>query len=372
MNIAPFALERYFSRHEFTARYLLSCSDCEALTMPELLARADGGTQELWRNLKLAYTETAGHPLLREAIAEIYDDIDAGDIVVAAPEELIFLLMHALLEPGHHVITTAPAYQSLHEVARSIGCEVSMWEPDEDRGWSFDLARLEALLRPDTRLLVINFPHNPTGHVPAHDEFDALIELARARDLYVLSDEMYRFLEHTPAATLPSACELYARAFSLSGLSKSFGLPGLRIGWLASRQTETLGKVLELKDYTTICNSAPGEILAITAVRDRDDIFAGHRARLQTNLAVLDRFFADYADCFRWHRPAGGSICFPRLLIDAEASAFCDALVERAGIMLVPSSLFQFGERHVRIGYGRDDLSTVIGRFAAYLDEHYR
>ena len=107
-------------------------------------------------------------------------------------------------------------------------------------------------------------------------------------------------------------------------------------------------------------------------MRDRTNSFAGHRARLRTTLAVLDRFFADYADCFRWHRPAGGSICFPRMLIEAEASAFCDALIERAGIMLVPSSLFQFGERHVRIGYGRDDLSTVIGRFAAYLDEHYR
>lgn len=372
MNIAPFALERYFSRHEFTARYLLSCSDCEALTLPELLARADAGTRDLWDSLKLTYTDTAGHPLLREAIAEIYTGIDARDIVVAAPEELIFLLMHALLEPGHHVITTAPAYQSLHEVARSIGCEVSMWEPDEGRGWSFDLDRLETLLRPDTRLLVVNFPHNPTGHLPSGDAFAALLELARARGIYVLSDEMYRFLEHAPATTLPSACELYARAFSLFGLSKSFGLPGLRIGWLVSRQADVLRKVLELKDYTTICNSAPGEILAIMAVRDRDDIFAGHRARLQTNLAVLDRFFADYADCFSWHRPAGGSICFPRMLIDAEASAFCDALVERAGIMLVPSSLFQFGERHVRIGYGRDDLAQVIDRFAACLDEHYR
>ena len=372
MKIPSFALERFFAQHEFSARFLLSCSDCEALTMTELLSLADGETSDLWTTLTLRYTESQGHPLLRKAIADIYDNIDAANILVAAPEEAIFLLMHALLEAGDHVVVTAPAYQSLHEVARSIGCTVDNWLPDEDRGWYFDVATLEKQLRPDTKLVVVNFPHNPTGYVPSNEDFRALVELTRKKGIYLLADEMYQFLETNPDSTLPSACELYDNAVSLFGLSKSFGLPGLRIGWLASQNQDILKRVLALKDYTTICNSAPSEILAIIAVRNRAIIFEKQRARLRKNLSVLDEFFSNYSDCLAWSRPMGSSVCFPRMLIDQDTSTFCDKLVNNAGIMLVPSRLFQFGERHVRIGFGRDDLPQVISAFAGYLDENFR
>ena len=372
MKIPAFALERYFAQHEFTARYLLSCSDCEALSMSELIGMADAQCKDLWENLDLHYTESQGHPLLREAIAEIYTNIDASNILVAAPEEAIFLLMHALLEAGDHVVVMAPAYQSLHEVARSVGCAVDSWGPDKERDWYFDLADLENLLRPDTKLVVVNFPHNPTGYVPPKKDFQALIELTRKRGIYLLADEMYRFLEMNPDSTLPSACELYENAISLFGLSKSFGLPGLRVGWLASQNRGILERVLALKDYTTICNSAPSEILAIIGIRNRAEIFKMQLARLQKNLSVLDGFFGGYGDLFSWSRPTGSSVCFPRMLIEQDTSTFCEELVSKAGIMLVPSRLFQFGERHVRIGFGRDDLPEVISVFAAYLDKNFR
>jgi len=372
VKIPSFALERYFAKHEFSARYLLSCSDCEALPMSDLLGMADTETSELWAQLKLHYTESQGHPLLREAVAEIYADIDASNILVAAPEEAIFLLMHALLEAGDHVVVTAPAYQSLHEVARSIGCTVSNWEADEDRGWCFDITSLEEQLRPNTKLVVVNFPHNPTGYVPPQENFRALVELMRKRGIYFLADEMYRFLELNPESTLPSACELYDNAVSLFGLSKSFGLPGLRVGWLATQNRDILNRILALKDYTTICNSAPSEILAIIGVRNRAKIITDQLARLTKNLAVLDRFFVNYRDYFSWIRPIGSSVCFPKMLIEQDTSTFCDELVKKAGIMLVPSRLFQFGEYHIRIGFGRDDLPDVISIFSAYLDENYR
>jgi aspartate/methionine/tyrosine aminotransferase len=372
VKIPSFALERYFAAHEFTARYLLSCSDCEALTMAELLDMADDECRDLWARLELRYTESQGHPVLREAIADIYANIEASNILVAAPEEAIFLLMHALLEAGDHVVVMAPAYQSLHEVARSIGCAVDRWAPDENRGWYFDIASLEERLRPDTRLVVVNFPHNPTGYVPSKKDFQALIELTRERGIYLLADEMYRFLEIDPDSRLPSACELYDNAVSLFGLSKSFGLPGLRIGWLASQNRDILTRVLALKDYTTICNSAPSEILAIAGIRNRTNIVDRQLARLHKNLSVLDGFFDDYADCFSWTRPLGSSVCFPRMLIPQETSTFCDELVNKAGIMLVPSKLFQFGERHVRIGFGRENLPEVISVFASYLHENFQ
>jgi aspartate/methionine/tyrosine aminotransferase len=372
MRIEPFALERYFARYEFSAQYLLSCSDCEPLSLSELLAMADSETARLWGELRLGYTESEGHPLLREAIAELYAGIDAEHTLVLVPEEGIFLLMHALLDAGDHVICTFPAYQSLHEVARSIGCAVSTWEPEEELGWRFDIRQLESKLQTDTKLVVANFPHNPTGYVPPRRDFEDLIELVRRRGVYLLSDEMYRFLEVDEGSTLPSGCELYDRALSLFGLSKTFGLPGLRMGWIASHNQEALERVTALKDYTTICNSAPDEILAIMALRSKAHIIGRQVERVRRNLAVLDEFFREYHDCLSWNRPRGGSICFPRMLAVQDTSAFCEELVRDTGIMLVPSRMFQFGDHHVRIGFGRENLPEVISRFAEYLDLRFR
>jgi aspartate/methionine/tyrosine aminotransferase len=370
VKINAFALERYFARHEFTAPYLLSCSDCEPLRLTDLLAMADEETLGMWRELSLAYTESAGHPLLREAIARsVADGFDSNDLLVAAPEEAIFLLMHALLSAGDHVVCVTPAYQSLYEVARSIGCEVTAWLPDEARGWRFDLDGLVAQLRPTTRLVVVNFPHNPTGYAPSRDELVDLTETVERHGAYLLSDEMYRMLEVVPGSALPAACGLSERAISLSGLSKSYGLPGLRIGWLATRDHGILEKVLELKDYTTICTAAPSEILAIVALRNRKDIVASHNQRVQRNCALLDDFFVRHSRHFTWNRPTGGSVCFPRYLGPEDTSMLADEAVTRAGIMVVPSALFDFGDRHLRIGFGRDDLPEVAERFGAFLDQ---
>jgi aspartate/methionine/tyrosine aminotransferase len=367
MNIQPFALERYFAKHEFTARYLLCSSDCEAVGMQELLAMADEESARLWAELKLGYTETSGHPLLRQEIAGLYAGLGADDTLVMAPEEAIYLLMHALLEPGDHVVCTFPGYQSLYQVALSLGCQVSRWQPDERRGWHFDVEQLESLLQANTRLLVFNFPHNPTGAMPTRDEFERIVALARQRGIWLLSDEMYRYLEIEPGTTLPAACELYERAFSLFGLSKTFGMPGLRMGWLASRDAEALRRVAVLKDYTTICNSAPAEILALIALRNRETIIARQLRRLRHNLGALDDFFDRHVDQFKWNRPKGGSIGFVRMLAVGDSYQFCEQLVQESGILLAPSRLFDYGDQHVRIGFGRQNLPQVLERFEDYL-----
>lgn len=371
MKIEPFLLERFYAKHEFTAQYLLSSSDCEALAMPELVAMADPETDRLWQDLRLGYTESPGHPLLRQAIAESYSDITSEQVLVAVPEECIFLLMHAALRSGDHVICTFPGYQSLYAVARSIGCEVNRWEPEEERGWWFDPDRLRELVRPSTRLIVMNFPHNPTGYVPRLEEFEATLDIAGQRGIAVLSDEMYRLLEVEPGSTLAAACDRYERAISLSGTSKVYGLPGLRIGWLATRDTELLQQVAELKDYTTICSSAPSEVLALIALRNRDRIVGLQTERVRRNVGHLDSFFDQRQDLFHWNRPIGGSICFPRMNQEQDTSAFCEQLVQDTGIMLVPSEQFHYGRKHVRIGFGRENLQEVLERFGEYLASRF-
>lgn len=368
-SIPSFALERYFDKHEFSARYLLSCSDCEPMAMADLLAMADEDSRRQWNDLILSYTQTSGHPMLRETIASMYQGLEMADILVMAPEEGIYLFMETLLNPGDHVVCTFPGYQSLYELARAKGCEVTLWALEEADGWRPDLNKLEAMIRDTTKLVVINFPHNPTGFLPSREEYDALIELVRRKGAYLFSDEMYRYLEVDLAMRLPAACECYDKAVTLGGLSKAFGLPGLRLGWLATRDRDLLPGVKRLKDYTTICNSAPGEILALMALRSRETIVDRQRSRLRLNLAALDGFMQTHDNAFAWNPPVAGSVCFPRLRISDDAHRFCDGLVKSAGIMLVPSSMFDYGHHHVRIGYGRENFCAVLKRFADFLDK---
>jgi len=368
MKIEDFALERFFARHEFSARYLLSCSDCQPLRLDDLLAMADEEGRELWSDLSLGYTETQGHLRLRQAVADRYDWLSADDIQILAPGEGIFLVMHALLEPGDHVVCTMPAYQSLHQVARSIGCEVTAWAAEEPVGWRFEVAGLQAALRPDTRLLVVNFPHNPTGAVPTESEWTEIHDLARNHGISVLSDEMYRGLEVEPGSTLKPAASVSDIAVSLDGLSKTLGLPGLRIGWLATRNRDLLESIVRIRDYSTICSSAPSEILGVIALANRERILCEQTRRVRRNVELLDRFIGDHPEDLQWFRPRGGSVAFARLLRSEGAEAFCRRLVETAGIMLVPSTLFRWGDRHVRLGCGREDLPEVLEFFGAFLD----
>src|SRR6476620_7712015 len=196
MRISEFALERYFARWEFAAEHLLCASDVQAYPMGELLALADDETRALWDGLELGYTESTGHPLLRREIAALYETIEPDDVLTfAGAEEAIFCLANVLLGPGDHAIVTWPAYQSLYEVGRAAGADVTLHELHETDGWALDPERLIASLRPQTRLVVVNAPHNPTGMLPNHAEWARLTGELADRGIHLLSDEVYRFLE---------------------------------------------------------------------------------------------------------------------------------------------------------------------------------
>jgi len=372
MQLQPFKLERYFAQHEFKAKYLLSPSDCESLSMQELLHMASPESLELWRGLKLGYTESQGHPLLRSAVSGLYQLISPENVIIAAPEEAIFIVMQTLLKPGDQVIAISPAYQSLHELARSIGCEVIDWtlQPVMDGTWCLDFGQLEASLTARTRLLVINFPHNPTGHTLSLGELDSVIRLARQHNLYLFSDEMYRLLEYEPSSQLPAVCDLYEKGISLSGLSKSFALPGLRLGWLAAQEVGLIERWLAFKDYTTICNSGPGEILGLIALENKGRIVSRNLDIIQANLKSAQLFFAEFPGHFRWFPPQAGSVAFPQWLGAGSVEQFCQSVLEQRGVMIVPGSLFDFPGNHFRLGLGRKNLAEALEQVGMYLGEH--
>lgn len=368
MRIAEFALERFFARWEFAARHLLCASDVEGWAMSDLLALADAETAELWSSLRLGYSEAPGHPLLRAEIAALYETIAPDDVLVfAGAEEAIFCLANVALAPGDHAVVTWPAYQSLYEVARAAGAEVTLHELREADGWDLDVDRLIAALRPSTRLVVVNAPHNPTGMLPTHEDWARLTDELAERGIRLFSDEVYRFLERDPADRLTAGADVSDRAVSLGVMSKSFALAGLRIGWLASRDRDLLARCAAFKDYTTICSSAPSEILALIGLRARDQVLARSRGIVEANLPLLDRFFAEHGERWTWVRPRGGSIAFPRLLGDERVEGFCERLVETEGVLLLPGSVIGHDGNHVRIGFGREDLPEALAGLERFM-----
>jgi aspartate/methionine/tyrosine aminotransferase len=363
----PFALERYFGRHEHRVAHLLGSSDCEPLRTRELLALAGAGAgaAELL-DLRLGYTETRGAPPLRQALAAWYPGLGADDVLVAgAPQEAILLLLQSCLRPGDRVVIQTPCYQSLSDVARELGCEVVPWpvrlEARTDGPCAaLDFDALPALLTGDTRLLVTNAPHNPTGAMPTRAQWDALAALVRERCVRWFSDEMYRGLARSDEGELPPAASLVDGAVSLWGLSKSLNLPGLRLGWLASRDRALLAAIEQQKDWTSICSNALSEVLAVHALRAAPALFAQNRARIAANAAAMVAFAARHGDLLAFAPPAAGPVALAHVR-RGTATELADAARERAGVMLVPSMLFGLDDRWLRVGLGRNPAAFAAG-----------
>jgi aspartate/methionine/tyrosine aminotransferase len=367
MKISDFRLERFFSRHEFSTPYLLCSSDCETLSVGELLAMEDHADERL-KSLSLGYTETQGHEALRAEVARLYRTMTPEDIIIfSGAEEGIFVVMNVLLDRGDHAIVQSPAYQSLYEVASSLGCGITYWPLREEHGWQPDIDLLSTSAHEKAKVIIINNPHNPTGFLMSHEELDRVIEIARKHDSIIFSDEVYRLLEYDVTHRLPAICDCYEKGISLGVMSKSFGLAGLRIGWIACKDREIQKKALAFKDYTTICNSAPAEFLAILALKHRDRIVGRNVSLIKRNCALLRSFLKDHGALFSWVEPKAGPIAFPRLNTGRGIEEFCGMLVKEMGVLLLPGTQYDFDDCHFRIGYGRENMPSALAKLEEFL-----
>jgi aspartate/methionine/tyrosine aminotransferase len=368
MNLPPFKLERYFARYEFNTKYLLCASDCESMSVADLLALEMDAAERL-QQLWLGYTESQGSPTLRAEICKLYETMQVEDILVhTGAEEAIFLFMFAAFKEYDHVIVHSPAYRSLADVARAAGCDVSPWRARPENSWKLDLDELRHLMRTNTRAIILNTPHNPTGYLMSREDYEAVHQFARQNKLLLFSDEVYRESEYDPAMRLPAACDMGEYAVSLGVTSKTYGLAGLRIGWIATKNRKIYEKMASLKDYTTICNSAPSEFLAEVAMRNRQQLIERNLGIIKENLAVIDGVFAHHADLFSWVRPEAGSMAFPRLL-KGNVEEFCDRLVKSAGVLLLPGSMYDDSRNHFRLGLGRKNLPEAVKQLKDFLEK---
>ena len=373
MKIEPFATEHFFARYEFTTPYQLCNSDCETLTVEELLAMTDMSLAD-FGFLSLGYTESPGDPQLREEIAAAYQGVSAEEVLVlGTPIEGIYLAARAVLDPGDEVIVLSPAYDALINMfAHVVGADqVRKWAftPEEGR-WTLDLEALKTLITPKTKLLVVNFPHNPTGYLPMRAFVDALVGIVEEHGLTLFCDEMYYGLVHSGTAPIPSLAELTERAVVLSGLSKTYGLPGLRSGWLIVQDQALRENIFNWKFYTSICPPAPTEFLAGAAWQVRKQLRDRSIAQIEANLALAAAFFRRWPELFTWRRPMAGSVALVGMNVPS-VTDFSAKMAEEAGVLIHPAVTLGGDDQHMRMGFGREGFAEALAKFEEYLHTVY-
>jgi aspartate/methionine/tyrosine aminotransferase len=374
MKIERFALERWMTRWELEVDYDICESGILPLSLTDLYGLLDPDVAtDLAAEIaamSLGYSEARGTIALRSALASTYAGVTPEDVLVTTGAiEANFLVFNALLQAGDHVVAVSPAYQQLHSVPRAIGAEVDLWEvvPGE-HGFAYDLDALEALLQPDTRMIVINTPHNPTGALLASDELDRVLDLARERDAWVLSDEAYRWLELPGGPPLPEpARNRYERAVSVGTLSKPFGMPGLRVGWFAAT-SEVAQQAWALRDYLTLSPAKISDAVARVAIEHRERVFARNREIMAANLACARGWFAAHADVASWVEPRAALLAMMQYHLPIDSVTLADRLAAEAKVMLAPGSAFGM-EGHLRIGIGQrpDVFAAGLERTGAFL-----
>jgi len=373
MLLPEFRLETHFARWEFSARHHLTASDAESMSMADLLAMGTEQQRMDFEQLWLGYTETWGAPELRAAAAATYETVAPEQVLCFhGASEPLFAANNVLLDADSHAIVVTPNYQSHETLPRVIGDATGV-PLDPDDGWSLDIDRVAAAIRPNTKLVTINFPHNPTGAILPLDRYEALIEMCRHHGIYILHDEIFHGLGPTGTEHLPFIADVYEKGLSLNVVSKAFGLPGLRIGWIASQDTEILARMEQMKHYLSICNSGPSEQLAVIALENRDRIIGRNCTIVDDNLPKWDAFFDRFANRFDWAHPDGSCMAFPRYLGEEGVEEFCRRLIEEAGVLLLPSTVYRtdIGDTitdRFRLGLGRRGLDDGLAAMADHIE----
>ena len=371
MKINDFKLECYFGLYEFTAPYLLTQSDCESMSTEDLLAM-EPGAKEGYLKQWLGYTETWGDPELRKEIAKLYKNMkDENILVFHGAQEAIFAYMNVILNPGDHMIAMYPNYQSAYEVANSVpNCTFSKWfVKDDGEKWVVDFDELEALIQPNTKVIAINTPNNPTGYTFTNAEIEKLCEICKKHDIYLFSDEVYKGLE-MDGEKRDWVADHYDKAISLGVMSKSYGLAGLRVGWLATKDTQLLNQLVKFKHYMSICDAAPSEYLTKVALKHSDELLERSVKLIEENIKLADAFFEKYDYLFEKKPITCGSVAFHKLLIDMPVKDFCQMAVDKKGVLLLPANIYEMDEQYFRMGYGRKGVPEALQKFEEFLIEN--
>ena len=348
MRFPEFAMERMQSTHEHSVRFDLSESGLEALTLEE----AARDLAALGRE-RLGYSAGPGREATRALVASFHAPAAPENVLLTTgTSEANFLALATLLEPGDEVVMLMPSYLQLHGIARGLGARVREVWLREEWGWKVDLEAIRAAVNDKTKVICVCNPNNPTGQVLSTPEIFDIAAVAARHGAWIIADEVFRGAERVggETATFFSESVHHERIIVTGGLSKAYGLPGLRVGWIVA-PPERIAAALSLKDYTTIAPATLSDLLAEIALARRPQLLKRARFLLNERWPILESWAAAHAQDLHWVAPAAGAVCFFGYSFPVESAAFADRLIADWSTMLVPG--IHFGaERHLRIGFG--------------------
>lgn len=363
MDMSNFLVDAYFVEHEGAAKYMMGSSDPESLRLEEAISDFSkyGGES-------LAYPLGNGYLPLREKLTGLYRTLTPEQIAVMnGGEETIYVTMRALLKKGDEVVVHTPCFQSLSVIAAEIGCKLRYFRPSFENGWEFDLSLLSSLVSDQTKLVVLNYPHNPTGACLRLSDMEQIVQLCKAHDAYLISDEMYRFLNLDPAYSTESFVDLYENAVALGGFSKTFAAPGLRMGWVATKNSDLMEKILAYRHFTSTCVNLVSQLAASELLDKGGQIIQRNNAIVGQNFQTFQAFMEEHHQLFSYVPPKGGTMVYVKLLTGQTSMDFCMDVLEHTGVLIVPSSVLEESDDYVRVGMGRESFPKCVRLLDDYL-----
>jgi aspartate/methionine/tyrosine aminotransferase len=365
MKIETFQLERLLSEWQNRVEYDLSDTGVESLHLHELVNREELDT--LYDSVHLRYIQTNGVPSLRQAVCDLYPDMKNDQVLVTnGSSEANFATLWRLVEPGDEVVAILPNYLQIPGMARNWGASVKTCTLKEKTGWAPDLDELEAQVTPKTKLIYLSNPNNPTGAILSRESMNAMVRIAERVGAWILSDEIYRGAEIGKERS-PTFWGMYDRALVVSGLSKAFALPGLRIGWAAGPE-KLIREIWGYTDYTTITTGAMSTALAEVALRPhtRQKIFERNRAIASRNMTVLTDWLGDHADVLRLVPPKIGGVTFVGYELPINSTELAMKLIHEQSVLIPPGEACGL-DGYMRIGYGSKKLPAALERTSTVL-----
>ena len=371
MEVVPAHLEHWMRDYYFNTEIDIGSSGVENFSFGELRQLFNITPEDLDR-IVLCDSRTLGDPELRRAIGNRWANGNAERVMATnGSSEANYLVMHSLLEPGDEVVVLDPSYQQLFAIAETIGCKLKHWRLRFENSFRPDLSEARRLIGPQTRMIVVNFPHNPTGASLTPAEMDELIELAAGAGAYLVWDAVFAELTYD-SPVLPDVGERYDRCITFGTLSKAYGLPGLRVGWCLAAP-EVLDRLVELRDYTTLALSPLVEHVATRAIENGDVLLKPRLAQARHNLELLLSWANRHSEFVSVVRPQGGVCVFMRLHGVADSEDFCRQFADEYSVLLVPGT--SFGQpNHVRLGFGCStrELTEGLSRLSQHLEKYHQ
>ena len=364
MRLKPFLLDMWLAAYEHDIEFNLAASEGPRWTLNEILGLASEQERQRFLNHNLVYSRPAGADGLRAAIAEMQDvNVDAVQVVTGASEALLVLFWLAA-EPGANVVLPQPGYPPFSALPESLGIETRFYTLRKENDFRIDLDEIKHLVDRNTRLILINSPHSPTGATISDSELDSLHEFTASREIQLVSDEVFHPIYHGEATR--SASRL-PHATVIHDFSKAFPLAGVRTGWIIEPDSKRRERYWMARTYFSISNNTAGEILAEIAMRRRNIILARTQQTAAQNLRLLAAFMSEHRDTLGWIPPRGGMFAFPWLVSGENSRPFCQAAADQ-GILLAPGDCFD-APAHFRLGFAAmtDKFPNALDRLGEFV-----